>query len=88
MPLLDYCSAVAICESKSEGLVRFPTKLGNSWAVVRCADNAHSSAALQFVLCDASGTWGMDSNQCQCNEGYRMVMANEREYCEGYDIQI
>ena len=74
-----------VCESRSEGLVRYPTTFGGSVATLQCADNAHSNNSSMLVLCESTGIWTAHSPaECLCDEGYRTIAASTNEsVCEG-----
>lgn len=81
--------SVIHCDEKFEGLVYYPTTLGNHRASVKCIDHAISIEPDFSVWCGSDGQWSTAQNpQCQCIDGYRVSLQEERAFCEGiyYDL--
>ena len=77
----------AVCEGKTEGLVRYPTTLSPASESVnvtsQCADNAHRISSSLNVSCTSSGNWSGTTPQCQCDTGYRAIAVGGRQICQG-----
>ena len=75
-----------MCETKTEGLVHYPTTLapasGTLSVTTQCADNAHRTSSSLSVTCNSSGIWGGQTPQCQCDSGYQAITKNGREICQ------
>ena len=77
----------AVCEAKSEGLVRYPATLaptsGSVTVTAQCADNAHiRSGSNLSVRCTSTGSWSRVP-QCQCDTGYHAVtLGNGKQICQ------
>ena len=74
------------CNSKSVGLVRYPTTLapasGSVTVTTQCADNAHiRSGSSPSVRCTSTGSWS-GTPVCECDAGYRAVSVSERQICQ------
>ena len=83
--MLRYITAV--CEAKSEGLVRYPTTLapvnGSVNVTTQCADNAHIRSGSNLnVMCVSNGNWSGLIPQCECDSGYHAV----GQICQGLQI--
>ena len=80
-------TSVRVCEAKTVGLVRYRTTLapvnGTQSVTTQCADNAHRISSSLSVTCDSGGSWGSQTPQCQCDDGYETVTENGREICQG-----
>ena len=87
--LYQYCFVTAVCEAKSEGLVRYPTTLApvtdSKTVTTHCADNAHISFGSSLnVTCASNGRWSGLIPQCECDSGYVEV----RQICQGWHNNI
>ena len=79
-------AAIAKCEAKSEGLVRYPPTMapisGSVTVTAQCADNAHMTSSSLSVMCTSDGSWS-EVPQCQCDTGYHAVAVSGRQLCRG-----
>ena len=74
------------CNSKSVGLVRYPTTpapaSGSVTVTTQCADNAHvRSGSSLSVRCTSSGSWS-GTPLCECDAGYHAVSVSGRQICQ------
>ena len=90
--LFFQCIDHVTCESKSEGLVRYPTTLaptnGSVTVTAQCADNAHiTNSTSLIVACASEGIWSSETPHCQCDKGYTLVIVSEENHkCEGKGV--
>ena len=73
------------CNSKSVGLVRYPTTLapasGSVTVITLCADNAHvRSGSSLSVRCTSSSSWS-GTPVCECDAGYQAATVSGRQIC-------
>ena len=68
-------------------LVHYPATLApksrSQSVATQCADNAHSISRSVRVRCSTDGSWSGETPQCECDEGYRAKIYEDRQFCEG-----